>query len=83
MGSHRNATNSPSSDSPRGVQHAFALSFTLFFFHKDRTVNQTCSTIRQLRLSQLACLYARQTERDWGDEVGGKVRDRKIQTKCL
>lgn len=69
---------------PQEVCSTLLLSLLLyFFFHKDRTVNQTCSTIRQLRLSQLACLYARQTERDWGDEVGGKVRDRKIQTKCL
>lgn len=38
------------------------LSFFLRKIHKDTRVNQTCLTIRHLKVSQLVYLYARQTE---------------------
>lgn len=76
MESYQNAINSPGSDSQRGVQHALALFCFIIFFRKDRAINQTCVTIRQLRLSQLACLYARQTEGAGGDEAQPNVPER-------
>lgn len=64
VGSYRNAINIHGSDSQRDVQHAFCLSFSLSLrkIHKDTRVNQTCLTIRHLKVSQLVYLYARQTE---------------------
>lgn len=71
VGSYGNAINTHGSDSQRDVQHAFCLSFFLFLhkIHKDTRVNQTCLTIRQLKVSQLVYLYARQTEGVLGERM--------------
>lgn len=83
VGSYKNAINIHGSDSQRDVQHTYFLSFSFFFPHKirkDTTVNQTCLTIRHLRVSQLVYLYARQTEGVLGKRWGwGKRQDREVQ----
>lgn len=41
---------------------AFLFFLSLHKIRKDTRVNQTCLTIRHLKVSQLVYLYARQTE---------------------